>query len=92
MSKERRRVLYRGRVQGVGFRFTTRRLASRFAVEGFVRNLDDGRVELLVEGEPAEVDGLLGAVAGEFAGKIREAAVESRPVGESPISGFVIDS
>ena len=91
MAKERRRILYSGRVQGVGFRFTARRLASRFAVEGFVRNLDDGRVELVAEGPAEEVLGLLDEVGREFAGKIRDAAVEARPVGETPVSGFLIE-
>ena len=40
-----------GNVQGVGFRFTAERLARRFSVTGFVRNLEDGRVEVTAEGE-----------------------------------------
>ncbi|MCA9213695.1 MAG: acylphosphatase [Planctomycetales bacterium] len=51
-----RRYLFSGNVQGVGFRYTTQRIASRFAVVGFVRNLSDGRVELVVEGNDAEID------------------------------------
>jgi acylphosphatase len=46
-SAQRRRVLYTGHVQGVGFRFTVRELAQRFAVTGFVRNLSNGKVELV---------------------------------------------
>jgi acylphosphatase len=52
----RRTVYFSGSVQGVGFRYTTRHIASRFGVTGFVRNLPDGRVELVAEGDPAEVD------------------------------------
>ncbi|HVX09649.1 MAG TPA: acylphosphatase [Pirellulales bacterium] len=64
MSKtERREIHYRGRVQGVGFRFTTREIAERFEVAGFVENLSDGRVHLVVEGDPAELDRFLAAVA-----------------------------
>lgn len=51
----RRRVYYEGIVQGVGFRWTALRTAARFAVAGFVRNLDDGRVEVVAEGERDEV-------------------------------------
>ena len=91
MAKERRLVFYEGRVQGVGFRFTARRLASGFAVEGYVRNLDDGRVELLAEGERGEVDGFLDAVAREMGGKVRRADVRPRPAGETPLAGFIID-
>ncbi len=49
------RLLMSGRVQGVGFRYTAKGVAQRFAVTGFVRNLSDGRVELVVEGDAAEV-------------------------------------
>lgn len=49
---EQLRVFFEGRVQGVGFRATTTDVARNFEVTGFVRNLNDGRVELLAEGEP----------------------------------------
>ena len=51
-----RRFLVSGRVQGVGFRYFTRAAAVREGVTGWVRNLDDGRVEALVEGETTAVD------------------------------------
>jgi acylphosphatase len=44
-------IFFSGTVQGVGFRFTAERLARRFSVTGFVRNLEDGRVEVVAEGE-----------------------------------------
>lgn len=49
------RALFFGHVQGVGFRYTTRSLARHYAVTGYVRNLSDGSVELIAEGEEAEV-------------------------------------
>jgi len=49
-------VIYSGRVQGVGFRYTVRQLAHGFDVVGFVRNLDDGRVEMVIEGEEEELN------------------------------------
>ncbi|MFM8807561.1 MAG: acylphosphatase, partial [Chthoniobacterales bacterium] len=55
-------VFYEGRVQGVGFRYTARRVAAGFDVSGYVRNLSDGRVELLASGEPDEVDGFLASL------------------------------
>lgn len=52
----RRAIYFSGQVQGVGFRITVEGLATRFAVSGFVRNLPDGRVELVVEGGRGELD------------------------------------
>jgi acylphosphatase len=66
----RRRVFYSGHVQGVGFRFTTQRVAQKFAVTGWVRNLPDGRVELLVEGDPAELTAFLARLAETMSGYI----------------------
>ena len=54
-----KRIHYAGRVQGVGFRYTTRQIATGFEVQGTVRNLADGRVELCVKGDPEEVDEFL---------------------------------
>jgi acylphosphatase len=65
-----KRVHYRGTVQGVGFRMTTRRIASQFAVGGYVRNLADGRVEVVVAGEPHEIERFLAAVAERMAGYV----------------------
>ena len=50
-----RRYLVQGMVQGVGFRYFTEHVARRIRVKGFVRNLDDGRVEVVVEGDAAAV-------------------------------------
>jgi acylphosphatase len=57
-----RQVFYEGRVQGVGFRYTVRRIATGFDIAGWVRNLPDGRVELLAAGEPGEVTAFLQAI------------------------------
>lgn len=59
---ERRVVHYRGRVQGVGFRYTTQSVAADFAVTGYVQNLPDGRVLVVAEGRRAELDRFLAAV------------------------------
>ena len=50
------RVLYSGSVQGVGFRYTVRTVANGFEVTGTVRNLADGSVELVAEGQKDELD------------------------------------
>jgi acylphosphatase len=55
-------VQYSGRVQGVGFRATTVWIARSFDVTGWVKNLPDGRVEVLVEGDRNEVKTFLAEV------------------------------
>lgn len=68
----RRNVLFSGRVQGVGFRYTTCEVAAAHRVLGYVRNLPDGRVELVAEGESAELDRFIEAVKKRMSGCIRE--------------------
>lgn len=85
-------VFYEGRVQGVGFRYTARRVASGFDVSGYVRNLPDGRVELLASGEPDEVDGYLAALReSELAGHIA-AELPSPVAAPAGLRGFEIRS
>jgi len=55
-------VYYQGRVQGVGFRHVTRRVAAGFEVAGTIRNLADGRVELVVEGLDSELEAFRAAI------------------------------
>jgi acylphosphatase len=63
---ERREVYFSGRVQGVGFRYIARGIASRFSVRGFVKNLADGRVLLVAEGTGVVLDRFLEAIASEM--------------------------
>jgi acylphosphatase len=79
-AAERREVYYSGRVQGVGFRYTVRSLAARFRVTGFVKNLPDGGVQLVAEGPPEEIAGLLAAVRealGRYIADARETSGEA---------------
>jgi len=73
-----RAVFFSGRVQGVGFRATTAHLARSYAVGGWVRNLPDGRVELVVEGAEAEVLRFLEAVRNRWRGYIDDEVIETR--------------
>jgi acylphosphatase len=74
-----RRVTYSGRVQGVGFRYTAQHLAAGYQVAGYVRNLPDGDVELVAEGEADEVERFLAAVAGRMAPNIERSAAHDEP-------------
>ncbi len=51
-----------GRVQGVGFRYFTQRIAERFGICGWVRNLSDGNVEIRAEGESAALENFLNRI------------------------------
>ena len=88
VDQECRRVIFHGRVQGVGFRYTTRRIARGFPVTGFVRNLVDGSVELIACGVPSELQQFLDAVKTEFAGNID--SVDDQPEYPNDFSGFEI--
>ena len=57
-----KRVLYEGRVQGVGFRFSVKSISTGYDVVGSVKNLIDGRVELEIQGEESEVEEFLKAI------------------------------
>ena len=82
-SPIRREVHYSGRVQGVGFRWTARHLAQSYAVTGLVKNLDDRRVLLVAEGDRAELDRFLAAIAESMGTNIRNVAIaESTVTGE----------
>jgi len=59
---ERVEIWYSGRVQRVGFRYQARCAAAGRDVSGSVRNLSDGRVHLVLEGEPAEIAAVLAGV------------------------------
>ncbi len=73
---ERAHVFFSGGVQGVGFRYTCRQIAKGFSVTGWVRNLSDGRVEMVAEGGRAEVEAYLGEIGKEMKSFIRGCAVE----------------
>lgn len=59
-SRRRVRILVSGRVQGVWFRASARDRARELTIDGWARNLSDGRVEMVAEGTPEAVDSFLG--------------------------------
>jgi len=62
VKRARMQIFYSGRVQGVGFRYTVKTVVSGFEVTGVVRNLADGRVELIAEGRRDELNAFRQAV------------------------------
>ena len=62
----RRTYYFSGRVQGVGFRYTAHHIARGHPVKGYVRNLPDGRVELVMEGEETDMDAVVASLKREM--------------------------
>jgi len=85
-----RRLLVSGRVQGVGFRFFTEDRAQLEGLHGYVRNLDDGRVEIVVEGEAEALGRFERAIRrGPPAARVDACEVTDMPVTHR-VSGFSI--
>ena len=82
-------VFFSGRVQGVGFRYAALQVAREFEVAGWVKNLDDGRVQLEAEGAPAEVAAFLTALEERMHGYIRKTERSEHPR-TAQFSGFSI--
>jgi acylphosphatase len=81
-----KRAFVSGRVQGVGFRYTTADRARGLGLDGWVRNLHDGRVEVFVQGDEATLDVFLSWLElGPSAAEVTEVAIRNAP----PRRGFV---
>lgn len=79
MAEERRTIIFSGNVQGVGFRFTACRTADDFDVAGTVRNMHDGTVECVIEGESSEIDKFISAICDEMGGYIHNISQQTSP-------------
>ena len=75
MEQTAKHIIFTGQVQGVGFRYTAHRIASRHRLAGFVRNLPDGEVEMLAQGAPGDVNGCIEDIKADFAGYIRQTII-----------------
>jgi acylphosphatase len=83
-------VIFTGHVQGVGFRFTARDFARDLDIVGWVRNLPDGSVEMLAEGEEAALTELLSRLKAHFRGYIHNASVQNAPASGSPVTFEIV--
>lgn len=90
MNRRRVQVFYSGRVQGVGFRHQARQLAAGFEVTGMVRNLPDLRVELVAEGDEAEVLAYCEAIRASGLGPLIRSEERNWSEPKSDYHGFVI--
>ena len=88
METVRYRVIYEGRVQGVGFRYTTASIAKPYPVSGYVKNLRDGTVEVQVEGPREPVDAFLQEIAAHLKG-ISRIARSRRPRSTNRWKAFI---
>ena len=88
-AHQRKTVLYRGHVQGVGFRYTAASIARRYEVNGVVRNLADGQVELVAEGEKHELAAFLDDVRERMVRYIRDERIDTQPA-TGEFAGFEI--
>lgn len=77
---QRLALIFKGQVQGVGFRYATRQVAEGFALTGWVRNEPDGSVRLEVQGEAPEIEAMVRALQERMRGYIRTTDTESMVV------------
>ena len=79
MDQTAKYIIFSGQVQGIGFRFTAHRIAGRHQLAGFVRNLPDGNVEMLVQGKPEDINRCIYEIKTSFAGCVRQTQIEDAP-------------
>ena len=80
MTRIRRHIIFYGYVQGVGFRWKAKHTASRLGLSGWVRNLDDGSVELEAEGTERDIEELVSALEGHSWGSVERIECEDIPI------------
>jgi acylphosphatase len=71
-----RHIVFSGRVQGVGFRFTALNVANRYELKGYVRNLPDGDVEMIAHGSAEMIDACIRDLQDSFVGTISHVDIE----------------
>ncbi len=79
MSQTARHIIFAGRVQGVGFRFTALNTAKRYGLTGIVRNLPNGCVEMVAQGSPEDIDDCIRDISEALAGYVGDTKIEEIP-------------
>ncbi len=90
MKRQRMIIFYSGRVQNVGFRYAVKAVATGFEVTGTVRNLDDGRVEMIAEGMKSELEEFHRAVQDSEVGRFIRGEVVTMLDAKNDFRGFEI--
>ena len=80
MEKIRRHIIFYGYVQGVGFRWKARSTANRLGISGWVRNLDDGSVEMEAEGTRRDIEDLIETLEDHSWGSVERIETSDLPV------------
>lgn len=75
MSQSAKHIIFVGRVQGIGFRFTAMNIASRYQLTGMVRNASDGTVEMIAQGRAEDIDDCIRDIEESFAGYLKETKI-----------------
>jgi len=78
-ATHRRTCYFKGRVQGVGFRYTVKNIAMQYDVLGYVKNLPDGRVELVMEGPEDEINAVINEVNRKMGNYVADVGAFTNP-------------
>lgn len=79
MNQTAKHIIFAGRVQGIGFRFTALDIANRYRLTGLVRNASDGTVEMIAQGPSNDIADCIRDIKEAFKGYIRETKTEEIP-------------
>ena len=79
MGQTTRHIIFSGRVQGVGFRFTVHRLANRHGLTGQIRNVPDGTVEMIAQGPAEIIDNCISDITETFDNYVRDIKITEIP-------------
>jgi acylphosphatase len=89
MDLSAKKVVFSGRVQGVGFRFTALKAANSYKLTGYVCNMPRGEVEMLLQGPAETIDSCIRDLQDSFAGYIKQTDVQTVPA-DSKLKDFKI--
>ena len=90
---KRAHILYFGQVQGVGFRYTAQDIAMSLSITGWVKNLEDGRVEIVAEGKEKDLNEFLDKISkGQLGRYIKNSELSwEKPTGEFDVFDIRFD-